>query len=325
MSLLKQTLIMAIIICISGCSSCNPESDNSSKNTKETTSKKTVTSRIVKVDEAEPYEDGDGVFVEYRTITDGDNSVIRVVRHSDKKKQPKLNYPPDAQPYLEIRNNSKILLFKFPEYKEKKKFSAHSYGIIDPETNEALVIDPGAGSVRMIQFWLDKFKAKLVAIAVTHGHLDHTGGVKLLKQQYPKSVFYAPADDAEWMQQISDVELFGNIAEIPPKADKILKDKDLLTVGRLSFQTIETPGHTKGSVCYYLPEEKLLFSGDTLFYKSVGATRFEHSLTMVDLIKSIKNKLKDVPDDVQVFPGHGKPTQMGFERKNNRYLQNQFE
>jgi len=266
--------------------------------------------------------DEDAAFVEYRKISDGKNTAIRVIRHTNKKEAEKTDYPPEAQPYQQYLKRETIEMYRFPEYSDKKRFSSHSYGIIDPKTKQAMIIDPGAASVRMIQFWAEQKKVDISIIALTHGHLDHSGGVKMLKRAFPDAVFYAPEKDAGWMTKMSPIQLSGSISQLPPKPDQLLKDGDILSVGQIAFRIIETPGHTVGSICFWQSKEKLLFSGDTLFYKSIGTTRFENSLTKLDLIKSIKTKLKKVSDDTKVYPGHGKSTEMGFERANNPYLQN---
>ena len=88
----------------------------------------------------------------------------------------------------------------------------------------------------------------------------------------------------------------------------------------MSFRLIATPGHTQGGCCYYLEEEKILFSGDTLFEGSVGRTDFPTG-SMSTLVRSVKEKLFVLPEDVQVYPGHGNPTNIGEEKRYNPYCQ----
>ena len=104
------------------------------------------------------------------------------------------------------------------------------------------------------------------------------------------------------------------------QADFYEKDGAVLTLAGFSLKLIATPGHTGGSCCYYLEEEKVLFSGDTLFEGSVGRTDFPTG-SMSSLVRSIKEKLLVLPEDVVVYPGHGDTTTIGDEKKYNPYCQ----
>ena len=104
-----------------------------------------------------------------------------------------------------------------------------------------------------------------------------------------------------------------------PAKEIDLQDTPEFSVGMLQLRSLLTPGHTPGSVCFYIPEHKLMFTGDLLFKGSVGRTDFEGG-SGADLRKSLDLILQIIPDDVQILPGHGKYTQMGVERANNFYL-----
>ena len=103
------------------------------------------------------------------------------------------------------------------------------------------------------------------------------------------------------------------------EADRWLKDKEMLELLGERWKVLFTPGHTKGSVCYYIEEEHILFSGDTLFANSVGRTDFPGSSTSA-LIRSIQEKLMTLPDETRVYPGHMGETAIGHERVNNPFL-----
>ena len=101
--------------------------------------------------------------------------------------------------------------------------------------------------------------------------------------------------------------------------DVIVSDKEQLNLGGFTFHVIHTPGHTIGGVCYYLPSQKVLFSGDTLFFQSVGRSDFPTGKEEV-LLNSVKEKLFSLPDETVVYPGHGSQTTIGYEKKNNPFF-----
>ncbi len=258
--------------------------------------------------------------IEYRTEIDGDRVSKMVVRHPVEKKVNGINYPPDAILYQEAYSSETIDIILFPEYSERKRFSSNGYAIFNKLEKKALFIDPGIGSVRMMKFWADQVGAEVTGIAATHGHLDHTGGVRRLKDLFKKAVFYAPKKDVPWIQT-KDLRYFGGVkADAAPRPDKEINGKDLIPLGSMLIDVIETPGHTTGSVCFSLPEDKLLFTGDTLFKNGIGRTNFDHSLTRMDEIFSIQSKLMTLDDKTVIYPGHGMKSTISSERKNNRFL-----
>lgn len=103
------------------------------------------------------------------------------------------------------------------------------------------------------------------------------------------------------------------------KADVYVKDGEEITIAGMTFRLIATPGHTKGSCCYYFEEDKLLISGDTLFQESVGRTDLPTG-SMSTLVRSVKEKLLSLPEDVKVYPGHGEATSIGYEKAYNPFL-----
>ena len=154
----------------------------------------------------------------------------------------------------------------------------------------------------------------------THLHFDHIFGNPFIEQQFGiKS--YANDQDWPWAETISErVARFGlRYNEKIPALGKILSDGDTVTFGNNTITAIHVPGHSPGSLAYYIAEEKVLFSGDALFQCSIGRTDFPDS-DYTTLINSIKNKLFSLPDDTRVFPGHGDSTTIGFEKQYNRFL-----
>ena len=195
--------------------------------------------------------------------------------------------------------------------------ATNCYIVSDENTKEAFIIDPGAEPDRII----DKVKetgVSVKAILLTHGHFDHISAVNELKREFGVDV-YVGQEDADLM---ADVEL--NVSYMfgmpyAARADKILRDGDMLEIAGFSIKVLFTPGHTKGGVCYYFEKENVAFSGDTLFQQSVGRTDFPTGSARV-LSESIKNKLMVLPEDLQLFPGHGDSTTVGYEKKYNMFL-----
>ena len=184
------------------------------------------------------------------------------------------------------------------------------YIAYDDVVKEAFIVDP-ADSADEIQLKITELGVKPVAILLTHGHFDHIGAVDELRDKYKIKV-YVYEDERDVMT--SDANLASMIGKrMSVEADEYLRDLQTIIIGGEKIQVIHTPGHTKGSCCFYLPDEKVLFSGDTMFCQSFGRTDFPTG-SMSQLISSIKNRLLKLDDDVKVYPGHNEETKIGFER-----------
>lgn len=173
------------------------------------------------------------------------------------------------------------------------------YIVEDEKSQKAIVIDPGGEAEKIISF-LEKHPLKIQAMVITHGHFDHIGAIRKLKEKTKAPILMHESD------------VFGLSVSDSPPADRFLKDHDNLEVGGLKFEVIHTPGHTPGGISLYCKEEKILFSGDTLFAGNIGRTDLPYSSEEA-MIKSLK-KLLELPPETKVFPGHGKPTTIGRER-----------
>ena len=179
------------------------------------------------------------------------------------------------------------------------------YIVFDKETYETIVIDP-AGDVDKIIEMINILGGNLKYIYLTHCHGDHIGGVRELKEKMGgKILIHRDEVDGLNNKEINLTDIIDEFPEIELEADSRVDDGDLIHLGDLEFKVLHTPGHTKGSSSLYLENEKLLFSGDTLFRGTWGRTDLPTS-DFHAILDSILNKLMVLPDDVIVYPGHRK-------------------
>ncbi len=191
------------------------------------------------------------------------------------------------------------------------------YLLVNHKTGELLVVDPG-DQAQLIEKQIEKTGAKPVAVLLTHGHFDHAGAAEELADKYQISI-YAHEAEKETLEA-PGLNLCGMIGEHKVyHADIFVKDEEVLNLAGFSIRVFFTPGHTIGGCCYYIADEKILFSGDTLFQESVGRTDFPRG-SASDLIRAIREKLMPLPDDVTVYTGHDESTLIGYERMHNPYL-----
>ena len=191
------------------------------------------------------------------------------------------------------------------------------YLLVNHKTGELLVVDPG-DQAQLIEKQIKKTGAKPVAVLLTHGHFDHAGAAEELADKYQISI-YAHEAEKETLED-PGLNLCGMIGEHKVyHADIFVKDEEVLNLAGFSIRVFFTPGHTIGGCCYYIADEKILFSGDTLFQESVGRTDFPRG-SASDLIRAIREKLMPLPDDVTVYTGHDESTLIGYERMHNPYL-----
>ncbi len=193
---------------------------------------------------------------------------------------------------------------------------ANSFILGCEQTKEAAVIDPGDETDRIL-LSLAESKLRVRYIINTHGHFDHVGGNKKLKNATHADLMIH-ALDAPMLQHLSaTASNWGLSADDSSPPDQELKDNDTIAFGTIELKVIHTPGHSPGGISFYT--DGCVFVGDTLFQGSIGRSDFpggDHET----LISSIREKLFVLGDDVRVFPGHGPETTIGQEKKYNPFV-----
>jgi glyoxylase-like metal-dependent hydrolase (beta-lactamase superfamily II) len=189
----------------------------------------------------------------------------------------------------------------------------------DEQTREALVIDPGDNVPEIVAI-LERHGLKLKMIVITHAHIDHIGGAQKLKAATGAPVLMN-SNDSELYAHI-DVQAMWLGMDDPEvvEIDSSMADGDTLRVGAVEFSVLHTPGHTRGSVSLWIPAEKKVAAGDTLFRDSIGRTDLPGGDSRQILV-SIREKLLPLPEDTIVIPGHGEATTIGREKELNYFLQ----
>ncbi len=206
----------------------------------------------------------------------------------------------------------------------------------DPLTREAIVIDPGDDPARILEA-IDRHRLKVIAIAVTHTHIDHVVGLHRVREATGAPV-YLHADDLS-LYRMLDVQASWLGWKTPEQVqiDQLVREGDVIRWGGYAAQILHTPGHTPGSICLYMPTDvpaaqsdtdapkpaingtAQLFAGDTLFSGSIGRTDLWGG-SFEGIIHSLKGKLLELPDNTIVYPGHGENTTIGKERATNPFL-----
>lgn len=198
-------------------------------------------------------------------------------------------------------------------------FGVNTFTLICKKTKEAAVIDPG-GQTETLLADIQAEGAKITHLLFTHTHIDHIYGAESLKQAVPEAKIVYHGKDQIVVDNIASMcNMFGVPVRNMPAQDMDLEKTPEFSVGALQVRSLLTPGHTPGSVCFYIAEEKMMFSGDTLFKGSVGRTDFEGG-SGFDLRKSLDLLTEVISDDVKIYPGHGKYTNMATEKASNFYM-----
>lgn len=191
------------------------------------------------------------------------------------------------------------------------------YLVINDATKEVVVVDPGDESERL-EAYFEKEGLKPVAILLTHGHFDHIMGAQGLKETYGVKIYVSERDDTLMQDpQMNGCYMIGR--RVAVTGDVHVKEGDQLVLADMMFEVTETPGHTWGGVCFYMPQTGYLFCGDTLFAGSVGRTDLPTG-DMHTLMQSIKKLADTYADETIVLPGHGGDSTLADEKRCNPYI-----
>jgi len=193
---------------------------------------------------------------------------------------------------------------------------ANCYTLGCERTREAAVIDPGDDADEILMA-LAKDKLRCVCIINTHGHFDHSGANKRLKEVTGALLILHEADAPMVINQAESGSMWGMKVENSPPPDRTVKDGDLITFGDISLKVLHTPGHSQGGIS--LATDQMVFVGDTLFAGSIGRTDFPGG-DYDGLLRSVREKIFPLGDDVVIYPGHGPETTVGRERKTNPFF-----
>ena len=207
------------------------------------------------------------------------------------------------------------------------------YVVVNTYTKECIIIDPGASGQKLAEKIRENGYTP-AAILLTHGHFDHAGAAETLAKEFDIQI-YAHEMEEDTLKNPDENVGWMIGANESYHADVYLKDNQELQIAGFNIRVLHTPGHTEGGCCYYLWEEDILFSGDTLFAQSVGRTDFPGG-SMSQIVRSIKEKLLVLTEarvleengasggnartDITVYPGHNDVTTIETERKYNPYL-----
>lgn len=200
---------------------------------------------------------------------------------------------------------------------ESGLLAVNCYLVIDEETRKAFIVDPG-GESKQLESYVKAHEIEPEYIILTHGHGDHIGGVPDYRSHFPGIKVAAHEEEKAMLLDPKlnhSRQTCGKAISI--EADRYVKDGDTLSVGTMTLKFLFTPGHTPGGMCIYTG--KSLFSGDTLFARSVGRTDFPGS-SFAALKESIQKKLFTLPDDTAVYPGHMGATTIGYEKEHNPFV-----
>lgn len=191
--------------------------------------------------------------------------------------------------------------------------------VVDPESREAVLVDPGMGS-EVILGSIKEQGLRVTAILNTHGHFDHTYNNGIFRQELGCPLLMHEADLGLLRNMSGHAALFGFPPRTSPDPDAFLTPGQEIRVGHGALRVLHTPGHTPGGVSFAAPG--WVITGDTLFAQSIGRTDLPGG-DYDQLIHSIRTALFTLPESTEVFPGHGPSTLIGYEKRHNPFVKGQ--
>ena len=194
-------------------------------------------------------------------------------------------------------------------------FASNCYIVGCEATKQGMIVDPGDEADKILKN-VKELGLDIKLIVLTHGHIDHIGALKEVKEATGAEMAIH-SDDAKSLQGQSLAAMFGLSYSAPPPPDRLLKGGDSLDIGDLHFLVLHTPGHSSGGIC--LLGEGVVFTGDTLFNYGIGRYDLPDG-SYSQLMNSLHTKLMILPDNTVVYPGHGPDTTIGTERQANPFL-----
>lgn len=198
------------------------------------------------------------------------------------------------------------------------ELGVNCYLLADSQSKEGVVIDPGAEPERIIAAIKAK-GIKVTSVLNTHGHFDHIGGNRTLAEATGAPIMISREDEPFLSRAATSARMYGLSSDDSPAPSAYLAEGDLVRFGSHQLKVIHIPGHSPGGSCFYLENEAILISGDSLFAESIGRTDLPGG-SQAQLVGAIRAKLLTLPETVKVFPGHGPATTIGHEKRHNPYL-----
>lgn len=202
-------------------------------------------------------------------------------------------------------------------------FGENTYLIWDTTSKEAAVIDPGMSTTKeekSLDSFITSEGLSVKATLLTHIHIDHTFGVEHMKERYGAPLLANREDEFLGQRRMEQARMFHLPMELSPiTIDRFIDEGEVLPLGNEKIMALHSPGHSPGSLLYYIPSAGILITGDVLFQGSIGRTDLPGG-NHAQLIASINKKIIELPPSTVVYPGHGPATTIGAELRSNPYF-----
>jgi glyoxylase-like metal-dependent hydrolase (beta-lactamase superfamily II) len=199
-------------------------------------------------------------------------------------------------------------------------FEENTYVVWRPERKDALVIDPGLEPGSVIEF-LEREQLRPAALLNTHGHADHIGGNRALKQAFPDAPLIIGANEEHLLgDSMANLSAPFGMPVVSPPADRLVREGDVIDAAGIRLDVLDLPGHSPGHVVFVFRDDPVIvFGGDVLFREGIGRHDFPGSDGRL-LMNGIRDKLFALPDSTVVYPGHGPVTTIGHEKRSNPFV-----